>query len=163
MKPLTWMRRLRGAGLPGPVLLTGWAIALRADQHGCCWPSYQQLAEDTGISRRTAIRNTQALQKAGWLMVVNRLNGHGYQANSYQLTTPPDLWKTQEGSDTHDTTLVTPMTPPSDTHDTSQEVTPMTPRREGVKEVSEPSTQPPVDNRHLAALINDLGRAARLP
>lgn len=163
MKPLTWMRRIRGSGLPGPVILTGWAIALRADQHGNCWPSYQQIAEDTAADKRAVIRRVKALREAGWIMVANRVNGHGHQSNSYQLTTPPDLWKTQGGSDIQTTPLVTYRPPPSDIQTTPQGVTLRPPRREGVKEGSEPRPTPPVDNRHLTALIADLGRAARLP
>lgn len=162
MKPLTWMRRIRGSGLPGAVILTGWAIALRADQHGCCWPSYQQLADDTGADKRDVIRRVKALREAGWVIVANRVNGHGHQSNSYQLAVP-HLWKTQGGSDTQTTPLVTQGPPPSDTQTTPQGVTHRPPRREGVKEVSTPPTEPPVENRHLRAVIAQLGRSTRIP
>lgn len=149
--------------MPKELRATALMIGLRADRYGNCWPSYEQIAADIRASRRTAIRHIHQLRDTGWLMTTRRSNGHGNQSNSYLLSTPHNLWKTQGGSDTHDTTLVTPTTPHGDTHVTPQVVTPMSPRR-GIAQRSEdePARQP-VDNRHLKAVINGLTHQHRIP
>jgi len=162
MKPLVWMRRVRDADLPAPVLFTALAIGLRADVHGNCWPSYAQIAADVGTDRRHVIRRVNALREAGWLMVAPRANGHGSQSNSYILTVP-HLWTTEAGGGSQATPLVAQMTPPSGSRATPQGVAHKPPRRGTPKEVSTPRTAPAVDNRHLNAVISQLGRATRIP
>jgi biotin operon repressor len=156
------MRAVRDAGLPRTVLTVAWALALRADQQGCCWPSYQQLADDIGLDRSHTIRHVKHLREAGWLSVANRVNGHGHRSNSYQLTLP-NLWKTGQGSGPGATTLVALPPPPSGPSATPQGVAPAPPRREGVKEERRTSTTAPVDNRHLTALLHTMARQHRIP
>lgn len=59
-----------------------YALASRADQSGAAWPSVAQLALDSGVARRTALRCLRELELAG-LIVVERTNG---RASRYMLT-----------------------------------------------------------------------------
>jgi Helix-turn-helix domain len=136
-------------------------IGLRASQDGACYPSYERIALDTGTTRRTAIRQVKLLTDTGWLLALPRCNGHGHQANAYQLldprlwkTQPENLWKTQ-GVVTQDHHLVTHVHPlGSDTR---------SPRRRRPKEeVAEPSADP-VENPTLAAVLSLMGRKSRIP
>ena len=163
MKPLAWMRAIRDSDLPRTVVLTALTLGLRADRYGNCWPSYQQIADDAGCDKRDAIRRVRTLADAGWIMVAKRSNGHGSQSNSYQLTLPHTLWKTQGGGDTRPTPLVTPDPLGGDTRPTPQGVTPDPPRRVTPIEVSTTPALPPVDNRHLAAVVNLLAHQHRIP
>ena len=164
MKPLVWMRAVRDSDLPSTVRATAWAVGLRADQDGQCWPKYELIAQDIAASKSTAIRNVAVLRDQGWLLVAKRSNGHGQASNSYLLTTPPrgsthdtpGLWITPDSGEsrgsTHDTPGVAPMTPRrGSTHDTQK----------GMPNRSEADT--PVDNPHLAAVLRDLDRHHRIP
>jgi len=57
------------------------ALAERANAHGVCWPSYDQIADDAGVSRRKAIKVVGILSTAK-LVAVSR----GRNANEYTLT-----------------------------------------------------------------------------
>jgi Helix-turn-helix domain len=159
------MRAIRDSELPTLTKAVACAsIGLRAGSDGSCWPSYQQIAGDIGSNRRTAIRHVAALVRGGWLMVASRSNGHGSQSNSYFLSTPvPNLWITKGGSDAPVTPLVTPPSPASDSPVTPQGVTPQSPRSRSPKEVRNPPTLEPVENRHLKAVINGLADQHRIP
>lgn len=163
MRPLTWMRAVRDSDLPTLTKTTAWAIGLRAGKDSSCWPTYQQISDDIGQGRRTAIRHVAALIEAGWLMSAHRSNGHGDQSNSYLLSLPPDLWKTPRGGDSPDTPPVTPQTLGGVSPVTPQGVTPQTLRSRSPKEVQTTSDESPVDNRHLKAVINGLANRHRLP
>lgn len=163
MRPLTWMRAVRDSDLPTLTRTTAWAMGLRAGREGYCWPTYQQISDDIGQGRRTAIRHVGALVEAGWLMAAHRSNGHGDQSNSYLLTLPPTLWKTPRGGVSPDTPPVTPQTLGGVSPDTPQGVTPQTLRRVITNEVGTTSDTSPVDNPHLAAVIGLMGRQHRLP
>lgn len=145
MKPYAWMRRVRDAeDLPAPAKLVAIAIGLRASQDGSCYPSYEQIAKDTGLVRRTAVTHTQRLVRDGWLLAIPRCNGHGHQSNIYQLV-DNRVGVVQE------------------MHQVVQEMHPLggardAPRRRIPKEeVAEPSAEP-VDNPALAAVLNLMGR-----
>lgn len=46
-----------------------------ADSSGLCWPSYQQIAERAGMSRRTAVDACRELENAELLSRSRRMNG----------------------------------------------------------------------------------------
>lgn len=153
MKPLIWMRLVRDSDLPTAARVVAWAVGLRADQHGACFPSYERIAQDTGIHRRSAIRHIKQLADTGWLIPIGRCNGHGHQSNMYQLV-DGRLWKTG-GVVTQDHPLVTQDHPPgSDTG----------PPIRGIAQRSEDQTPPAtVDNQATAALLNGMARQRRIP
>lgn len=49
----------------------------RADKDGRCWPSYQTIAKDTGISRRQVMRIIHDLVTAGLIVIEPRTNPNG--------------------------------------------------------------------------------------
>jgi len=61
-------------------------------------PSYEKIAEDTGLGRRAVIIHCKSLKDDGWLLLLPRANGRGSQSNIYQLL-DPRLWKTPDRSD----------------------------------------------------------------
>jgi len=63
---------------------------------GQCFPSYQTIADDTGVSRPTAIKYIKKLQKAGLIEVQPRYNRRGDpSSNLYTLSNLPSLKKPQ--------------------------------------------------------------------
>jgi hypothetical protein len=64
------IRELRDASAPQKAVL--YALALRADDEGACWPSYGTIARDAGLSARATKENVAALQTAGHITVTKR-------------------------------------------------------------------------------------------
>lgn len=91
MKPLLWMRALRGTGAPPAALAVLWALALRMDKTGAGWVSMEQLAIDASMHRATASRHVQWAISAGWLERTrrgHRITGKTAVASEYVLTQP---------------------------------------------------------------------------
>lgn len=88
--PYEYIRRVRDewTELPPDCRYVAWAIAFRCDDDCHCWPSYQRLADDTGLARWTVIRHVARLKAEGLLVVIPRASGHGSQSNGYRLTYP---------------------------------------------------------------------------
>lgn len=80
---------------------------------GKCWPSYNRLATDGGMTRLTAIRAVQGLKEAGCIMVEHR--GERQPPLYSLIHVPPSI--------AHDTstddTIVSPTIPPNIAGDTS--------------------------------------------
>lgn len=85
----TMMRRVRGCDeLTAPERLVMFALLLRADDSGRCFPSHRLLATDSALSRRTVVRAIQALAAKGWLTIEHRRDEAGDQTSSlYQVVT----------------------------------------------------------------------------
>ena len=112
------------------------ALANRTNDFGYCWPSYKKISEDTRLSRRQVIRILSELEESGEIIVTRRRKDNTNSAsNMYQLhdkyltsasdaTSPPSdttspevVTQSHQGSDTHDTRVVTSMSPePSINH-----------------------------------------------
>ena len=61
-------------------------LARRADRQGVCFPSYDTIARDLGLSRRTAIAYVKLLQEHGLIMMLPRIAaGVKRSANAYRL------------------------------------------------------------------------------
>ncbi len=61
-------------------------LARRADKQGVCFPSYDTIAHDLGLSRRTAIAYVKLLQEHGLIMMLPRIaTGMKRSANAYRL------------------------------------------------------------------------------
>ncbi len=61
-------------------------LARRADRQGLCFPSYDTIARDLGLSRRTAIAYVKLLQEHGLIMMLPRIAaGMKRSANAYRL------------------------------------------------------------------------------
>lgn len=75
------------AKLTGTLKLVLYALAHRADNKtGRCWPSFQRIAEDSGIGRQTAVDAIASLLKMGLVEVVGLHNNeHGQPSNEYEL------------------------------------------------------------------------------
>lgn len=156
MKPLAWMRAVRDSDLPPTLKTTALMIGLRADVHGQCWPTYQQIADDAGADRRDIIRRVKDLREGGWLMIAGRSNGHGSQSNSYLLITPA-------GGVSRPTPRVSVDPPGGVSRPTPQGVSVDPPRSVTPKEVSKPAQPTPVENPHLAAVINLMAKQHQVP
>jgi len=84
-----WFRAVsRRSELKGAPAACGFAIMdlLNVDK-GYAWPSYERLAEELNLTRRTVIRAIDKLARCGFLDVT-RSCGRG-NANQYRLTLPP--------------------------------------------------------------------------
>lgn len=70
-------------------------LADNANDNGICWPSYDHIAEQCEISRRTAIRQVKELVDMGLIKVTYREGEKGNSTNIYKLSlggdklTPP--------------------------------------------------------------------------
>ena len=62
-----------------------------ADQDGICWPSYQTIANLTGMSRPTVIKTIAKLIDLGILSKAERRKGQRQSSNSYHLTSKAGL------------------------------------------------------------------------
>ncbi|PAV02622.1 hypothetical protein CBG25_09785 [Arsenophonus sp. ENCA] len=62
-------------------------LADHANDEGICWPSYESIAKQCEISKRTVIRHIAELEKQGLVQVFQReRNGHHHnQSNKYVL------------------------------------------------------------------------------
>lgn len=87
----TWGKAVGAAGIA-----IYQSLASRA-WDGQCFPSYQTIADDTGVSRPTAIKYIKKLQNAGLIEVQPRVNRRGDPtSNLYTLTNLPMLKKKSE-------------------------------------------------------------------
>lgn len=93
-------------------------LADNAGDDGRCFPSYQNIADYCEVSRRSAMRHVAQLVDDGYLEIEHRTTDKGNSSNIFKLILPSD--NLSPPSDTDDTTLVTPVTPPL--------VTPVSPR-----------------------------------
>lgn len=82
--PLVWaMGREAVPPLPRFLLV---ALASYADEEWSCWPSYERLASDTGMSRATVARHLGWLRKHGYLAWKHRADDGGQRkTNRYFL------------------------------------------------------------------------------
>lgn len=60
-------------------------LADNANDDGVCWPSYQHIADQCEISRRSVIAHVAALCECGLLRKVSRVGPMGTRSNSYEL------------------------------------------------------------------------------
>ncbi len=60
-------------------------LADNANDQGECWPSYQHVADQCEISRRSAMRHIEALKDEGFLRVVHRKHGKDNSLNSSNI------------------------------------------------------------------------------
>lgn len=102
--PLVWMRCIRdmnpaaiNAASTGaraaPIKACAFAIGLRADRHtGQCNPSFDRIADDSGLSRRAVIGAVEFLVDSGWLVRIRQRGEGGRQtSNIYVLTMPQNV------------------------------------------------------------------------
>lgn len=138
-------------GLPHGAKLLLLCLADYADDKGRCWPSFQSVAERSDMSRRHVIRTVQELETLGFL---SRAEERPYKPTVYQLHIPTSdthvtrssdahvTSDTDDTSDTHVTTLVTPTSLGSDAHVTSTSDIAMSPNP-SIRTTKEPSKEPP--------------------
>ena len=65
------------------------ALANRSDKNGKCFPSYERLSKDTGLSQRTIIRCILKLKKLNLISVKERFLSQGPKiqtSNEYTMT-----------------------------------------------------------------------------
>lgn len=137
-------------GLPHGAKLLLLCLADYADDKGRCWPSFQSVAERSDMSRRHVIRTVQELETLGFL---SRAEERPYKPTVYQLHIPTSdthvtrssdahvTSDTDDTSDTHVTTLVTPTSLGSDAHVTSTSDIAMSPNP-SIRTTKEPSKEP---------------------
>ena len=88
-------------------------LADNANDKGECWPSYQHIADQCEMSRRTAMRHVDSLCADGYLVKTSRKGPKGSSTNLYLLTlegAKVSLAPSDNESPPSDT-----MSPPSDT------------------------------------------------
>lgn len=90
---MTWARGIKtGSATVKAVLM---AIANYADERGVCWPSQEQLADDTELSRHSVMRAIDALESAGYLVRERRHRKDGSRSSDLISI---DLSSTQQRS-----------------------------------------------------------------
>ena len=57
-------------------------------ESGRCWPSWQTLAESTGLSRASVAKALAELESSGWVEVTRRSGEGGQESNVYRVTPP---------------------------------------------------------------------------
>ena len=64
----------------------------RSGEKGYCWPAYERIAEDCGISRITAIRSVKRLVEYGYLVKSKRTIGDTDEqtSNTYFIKFDPE-------------------------------------------------------------------------
>lgn len=76
---MAWAREIKtGSATIKSVLL---AVANYADEEGVCWPSQEQLAEDTELSRHSIMRALDQLEEMGLLSRERRHRGDGSRSS----------------------------------------------------------------------------------
>lgn len=66
-------------------------LADNANDEGYCWPSYQHVADQCEISRRSAMRHITELEKSGFLKREQRKGNDGHnRSNGYWLSCDPE-------------------------------------------------------------------------
>lgn len=61
-------------------------LADNANDKGQCWPSYQHIADQCEISKRSVINHIEQLEKDGLLKIQHRKGEKGNRSNLYKLT-----------------------------------------------------------------------------
>ena len=84
------------------------ALADHADDDGVCWPSMKKLADKCSVSRRTVLRNINALKEDGIISSSHRHREDGSMSSSKYVI----------HADNQSHPLRQNVTPPCDTHDT---------------------------------------------
>ena len=80
---LAW---IRSAPVKGPAKAMLLSISALADSAESCTASFSQLAQLSGLAKRTAMKSVMELEKKGLVTVTRRLrDGGGHQANRYRL------------------------------------------------------------------------------
>jgi hypothetical protein len=79
-------RAVRDSDLPSTHRLVLMMLALRTDPTGECYPSYELLAGDTGLARRTVTRAIPELLNTSFLTRIESRK----RSNGYRLTVSPD-------------------------------------------------------------------------
>jgi hypothetical protein len=115
----------------GAAALAVYAVLRRhADAAGVAWPSLSRVARTLGVDRRHVIRLVKQLERAGLVEVVrDSTKTNRYRFPDLSPADGADAGASRNGASHAPATppqLVTPMSPPSDTHVTSL-VTPMSP------------------------------------
>jgi DNA-binding transcriptional MocR family regulator len=86
VKPHEWRWAIRDAPLDASAKVVAWALDSRMNGAGECWPSRQQLVDDTGLTARAVDAAVNRLELAGFVEV-KRGNGRGHP-NRYKLKNP---------------------------------------------------------------------------
>lgn len=113
-----WHKQMiRSTALNTTAKLVGAAMFDYGDEHGRnVFPSKAKLATDTGLSKSTVHRATQALRDAGWIRLVAEggFSDAFNRPNEWRLTYPANLPDSQKsgGGVTSDTGGVSPLLPP---------------------------------------------------
>jgi hypothetical protein len=132
-------------GIPHGSKLVLICMADYANKEGICWPSFQSIADRADMSRRHAIRVVEELVKSGYLSVAEQ---RPYKPTLYRLHIPSSdahvTSDTDDTSDAHVTTLVTPTSLGSDAHVTSSSDIAMSPEP-SYRTINEPSLEPLVE------------------
>lgn len=90
---MAWARAMKtGSATIKSVLL---AVANYADEEGICWPSQEQLADDTELSRHSIMRALDQLEEMGLLSRERRHRGDGSRSSDLIML---DLSSTQQRS-----------------------------------------------------------------
>ena len=85
-RALDWVYSLGGEKMNSGERLTLLYLAdRRNDKTGKCFPSYERIAQDLGISKRSAIRHVEALEAMGLLKKHER-RGKTQNSNQYDLS-----------------------------------------------------------------------------
>lgn len=119
------------------------ALADRADDNGCAWPSIDDLAERTKLSPRAVQKAILALVEIGELDVEN--GGGRHRSNRYRITPKPRTLdgvtdgkpRTSDGVSSEETPNFAPETPNFEAE------TPNSATRNPVQSSPEPSVEPP--------------------
>lgn len=83
---------MKKAGIPATARHVLRTIRMRLAM-GKAFPSYQTIADDVGISRRSAIKTVGDCVENGWLAIRKRSKAPGHNdTNVYELTPRPDIW-----------------------------------------------------------------------
>lgn len=89
----TWRSAICDSGLPPTTRHVALTVSLHMNERGgSCYPTLDQLADETGLSRSTVQTHRKALEDAGWLILTERGTStkgrHGQRANAYEAATP---------------------------------------------------------------------------
>lgn len=120
-------------------------------------PSYERIAEDTGLRRNAAIVHVKTLRDCGWVLLLPRANGKGSQSNVFQLL-DPRLWKTSRNTEevvSQEYQVVSQEYPLGGIPGIPRSVRPI--------EVLADLPSTPVDNHAVVALISGMSRQSRIP
>src|SRR3954468_10675889 len=80
-----WKQKVKDAGMKLVLL----KLADSANDEGICWPSKRLLAEECGMSKRTIRYKIEALTKAGFIGIEERLReNRSTSSNLYRILAP---------------------------------------------------------------------------